>query len=433
MVDKKLKVLLIIEQCNPDWPSVPLVGYRFFQGINQLADVTLVTHERNKKAFDKLPQHNNVVFILESDYLKKYYNLVASLTKKGKVNWSLIHTLTYPIYAEFNDKLYKQFQAKIINGDYDIVHAITPMMPRYPYKVVKACKHTPFLLGPVNGGVPFPPGFSEKAREEYAYLNFLRAIGRALIPGYKETYQKADRILAGSTYTLNLVKDLFKIPDNKISLFYENGIDKSFLVEDESKYPKNRDKINLLFVGRLVPYKCADIVIESISKLGQTIQDKIVLTIVGDGSEKTKLENLVQKLGLSEKVKFTGRIPQQETVKYYRQADIFCFPSIREFGGAVVLEAMASGLPCIVANNGGIGEYVTEETGFKIEPLSREYLTQELTDKIKILVEDEQLREGMSTKAVERAREFTWENKAQKIVDIYQEMIKKNEFIKISI
>ena len=86
---------------------------------------------------------------------------------------------------------------------------------------------------------------------------------------------------------------------------------------------------------------------------------------------------------------------------------------------------MACGLPCIVANNGGIGEYVTEETGFLIEPLSREYLTQELTDKIKLLVEDEQLREDMSTKAVERAREFTWENKAQKIVDIYQEMIEK--------
>jgi len=253
----------------------------------------------------------------------------------------------------------------------------------------------------------------------------LRAIGRALIPGYKETYQRADHILAGSTYTLNLLKDLFKIPDTKIDLFYENGIDKSFLVEDKSKYAKNTDQINLLFVGRLVPYKCADIVIESMSKLEHFIQDKIVLTIVGDGSEKTKLENLVQKLGLSERVKFTGRIPQQETLNYYSQADIFCFPSIREFGGAVVLEAMACGLPCVVANNGGIGEYVTEETGFKIEPLSREYLTQELTDKIKILVEDDKLREDMSAKAVERAREFLWENKAVNIVNIYEEMISK--------
>jgi glycosyltransferase involved in cell wall biosynthesis len=317
--------------------------------------------------------------------------------------------------------VYRQFKAKILNGDYDIVHAITPMIPRYPYKIVKACQHTPFLLGPVNGGIPFPPGFRTKAREEFAYLNFLRAIGRFLIPGYRETYKKADRILAGSTYTLNLLKRLFKISDSRISLFFENGIDSRFVLTQ--KQPKKDTKIHLLFVGRLVPYKCADIVIKSIGKLNPTIQNKIELTIVGDGSEKIKLENLVQKLGLNDIVQFIGWVPQSQTLDYYRQADIFCFPSIREFGGAVVLEAMANGLPCIVVNYGGIGEYVTEETGFKIEPISPEHLTHEVTQKIKILVEDDQLRESMSVKSIERAGQFTWERKAIEIVEIYEQMI----------
>jgi hypothetical protein len=56
----------------------------------------------------------------------------------------------------------------------------------------------------------------------------LRAVGRALIPGYVETYKKADKILAGSTYTLNMLKDLFAIPDQRIDLFYENGIAEEF-------------------------------------------------------------------------------------------------------------------------------------------------------------------------------------------------------------
>jgi glycosyltransferase involved in cell wall biosynthesis len=88
-----------------------------------------------------------------------------------------------------------------------------------------------------------------------------------------------------------------------------------------------------------------------------------------------------------------------------------------------VLEAMACGLPCIVANNGGIGEYVTEETGFKIDPLSRNYLTTELTNKIKILVEEEKLRQTMSEKSIERVREFEWGEKAKKIVEIYEKML----------
>jgi glycosyltransferase involved in cell wall biosynthesis len=83
---------------------------------------------------------------------------------------------------------------------------------------------------------------------------------------------------------------------------------------------------------------------------------------------------------------------------------------------------MACGLPCIVANNGGIGEYA-EETGFKIEPNSREYLSQELTKKIKILVEDDQLQESMSAKSIERAKELEWDNKAIKIVEIYEKML----------
>ncbi len=422
MSNKKLKVLLIVEQCNPEWASVPLVGYNFFQKINNLVDATLVTHIRNKPALEKHPEYEKVFYLEESNLTKQYYKIVEKITANGRINWPLYNALSYPIYEEFNRQVYQKFKAKILNGDYDIVHGITPMMPRYPFKVVSVCQQTPFILGPVNGGIPFPPGFQETARQEFAQFNFLRAVGRALIPGYVETYKKADKILAGSTYTLNMLKDLFAIPEQRIDLFYENGISEEFL--NQTNIPnKDLSHINLLFVGRLVPYKCADIVIESIGKLDYAIQSKIRLTIVGDGSERNNLENRVKELNLGEIVSFAGWVNQQETLEYYRKADIFCFPSIREFGGAVVMEAMACGLPCIVANNGGIGEYVNEETGFKIEPTSREYLTQELTNKIKMLVEDDRLRESMSAKAIEKAREFEWENKARKIIEIYEKLL----------
>jgi len=423
MSNKKLRVLLIVEQCNPDWPSVPLVAYNFFKEISKIVDVTLVTHERNREAFEKHPEHKKVVYITESAFIKNYHHLIANIAYKGKVIWPLYHTLSYPVYAEFNHKAFEQFKDKILEREYDLVHALTPMMPRYPVKAIKACKHVPFLLGPVNGGVPFPEGFRETAKKEYASLNFLRAVGRSLIPGYVETYKKADRILAGSTYTLNLLTEMFTLPDSKISLFYENGISKDFFVS--RKVPQNTSKINLLFVGRLVPYKRADIVIEAISQLKPAIQEKIHLIIVGDGSEKINLEQKVQAHSLANIVNLVGWVNQQETREYYRNADVFCFPSIREFGGTVVLEAMACGLPCIVVNNGGIGEYVTEETGFKIEPCSREYLTQELKNKIEILVKDEQLRQSMSDKSIERVREFEWGQKAKKIIEVYEEVLEE--------
>jgi len=93
------------------------------------------------------------------------------------------------------------------------------MIPRYPIKAVKACRQTPFLLEPVNGGVPFLPGFQEVIRQEFGYLNFLRSVGRALVPGSVQTYKKADKILAGTTYSLYLVKKLFSLSYQRIELF----------------------------------------------------------------------------------------------------------------------------------------------------------------------------------------------------------------------
>lgn len=429
MNSNNLKVLLIIEQCNPEMISVPLVGYQFFNEISKLVDVTLVTHERNKQALEKVKGDEKIVYIHESPIVAKYYRFVERLTigKKG-INWPLLNALSYLIYAEFNHKVYRDFKTKVLSGKYDIVHVITPMMPRYPVEIIKACKDTPFILGPVNGGVPFPKGFGQVARKEFAYFNFLRRLGQ-FIPNYVKTYKKADKILVGSTFTLNMLKEKFGVKDNKIELFYENGVSKDFF--EKLTITRDNQKVNLLFLGRLVPYKGADIVIEAVSQLSKIIRERIRLTIVGDGSEKDNLNRQAQELGVSDIVNFAGWVNQKETLEFYRKADIFCFPSIREFGGAVVMEAMACGLPCIVVDNGGIAEYVTEETGFKITPISKENITQELTKKIQLLVENEELRKRMSAKALERAQGFSWKQKALEVINVYEEIIKEKGSISL--
>jgi hypothetical protein len=153
--------LLIIDQCHPELASVPLEEYKYFQAINKLVDATLVTHERNKKPLEKLNQYNNIFYREESELKKKYFPLRAGLTLRNRNNWPLATALGYPIYAEFDRQVYQQFQKPILRGDYDLVHAFTPIIPRYPVKAVKARRQTAFLLGPVNGGLPFPPAFKK--------------------------------------------------------------------------------------------------------------------------------------------------------------------------------------------------------------------------------------------------------------------------------
>jgi len=416
------RVLLIIEQCNPDWASVPLVGYEFFQGISALADVTLVTHARNQAALDRVRGDRHIVYMQESQANARLYRWVARISTRGGVNWPLHHALSYPLYAEFNDRVYRALGAAVRRGEFDLVHALTPMIPRYPYKIIRACTGTPFILGPVNGGVPFPASFQEVAWKEFAHYNFLRLFTHC-IPGYRATYRRADHIFAGSTYTRDYLRRTFRLAEEKVELLPENGLSPEFFQEPFRE--GRRGPVQLLFVGRLVPYKGADMLIDALSQVPGTAGRQWHLTLVGDGPERPHLERQVHRLGLARQVSFMGWVAQSQTREFYAAADIFCFPSIREFGGAVVLEAMASGLPCIVADHGGIAEYVTSDCGFKIPPRNREYLVTQLARHIAQLCEDRDLRLTLGRQARERAREFAWEAKARHVVATYEKILQR--------
>ncbi|MBW3587613.1 MAG: glycosyltransferase family 1 protein, partial [Cyanobacteria bacterium 0813] len=101
MSNKKLKVLLILEQCNADWAFLPLVGYNFFQKINNLVDATLVTHIRNKPALEKHPEYKKIFYVEEGNLSKEYYKIVAKITANGRVNWRLYYALGCPVYVVF--------------------------------------------------------------------------------------------------------------------------------------------------------------------------------------------------------------------------------------------------------------------------------------------------------------------------------------------
>lgn len=414
-----MKILLIIPDCNPQWPSVPLVGYHFYHHIKKQVKVTLATHGRNQAALEERHSGEDILYFRESRLSGFYYRWLLQIGMTRWANWPLQHMLMYPFYAEFNYKVDACFKQKAAAGSFDVVHALTPILPRYPVKLISSCRQTPFILGPVNGGLPYPKSFGQIARKEKSLFNFLRVFSR-LIPGYAKTYTSADKVLCGSSYTLAMLREMFPRAAHKMALFAENGIHKSFFSARAVK--KKSGPFRLLFVGRLVPYKGVDMILAAVSMLHKGSAGQIRLTVVGDGVERGRLEQMAKALHIDSIVRFTGWVSQAETIGYYSTSDVFCFPSVREFGGAVVLEAMASGLPCMVVNHGGISEYVTEACGIKIQPISRRHIVEEMKNGILRLMNDRDLCQALSVKSVERAECYEWENKATKIVALYHNL-----------
>lgn len=146
------------------------------------------------------------------------------------------------------------------------------------------------------------------------------------------------------------------------------------------------------------------------------------LHVLGDGPMRPALEAQASALGLGQRVAFHGMLSQQECADLLANCDALVLPSMRECGGAVVLEAMALGLPVIATDWGGPADYVTPETGILIPPTSHESFVQGLHEAMLRLGENPALRAQLGAAGLKRVEtEFDWERKIDRILEIYAE------------
>lgn len=123
----------------------------------------------------------------------------------------------------------------------------------------------------------------------------------------------------------------------------------------------------LLLVALLTPIKGIPYLLEALTLLKKK-RDDFVLDIVGDGPCRKDYEEMTHDLGLQEHVRFHGLKTKQEVAEYMGNADIFVLPSEWENMPCVIIEAMASGLPVVSTNVGGIPEIINDEVGVLVPP-----------------------------------------------------------------
>jgi glycosyltransferase involved in cell wall biosynthesis len=210
--------------------------------------------------------------------------------------------------------------------------------------------------------------------------------------------------------------DAYRIIKEKIypNIKYVNlGID----IEKFTPIKKEDKKIiEFLFVGRIVPIKNIPFLIKGFIEAYQENKN-IVLNIVGEGdkNEVEKVKNLSKELS---NIKFLGKKTGDELIKMYQKSDIFVLTSNYDNYPNVVFEAMASGLPVVATNVGGISSQVIDKkTGYLVELNN----IKELKNRILELSSNKELREKMGKLGRKRVeQEFSWEKSAEQLEKIYQ-------------
>ncbi|MFP4222665.1 MAG: glycosyltransferase family 4 protein [Phycisphaeraceae bacterium] len=415
---ESLRVLLMAEAANPQWVSVPLVGWSHCRAIAARTDAHLVTQVRNRPALLEAGLREGEDFTaIDSERLARPMHRAAELLRGGaNKGWTTAMAVKSLSYWYFEKLVWKRFGDAIRAGRYDVVHRVTPLSPTTPSLVAPRCRAAgvPFVLGPLNGGLPWPRGHDYLRRREREWLSYVREAHR-LLPGYRATRRAASALLAGSRHTLAQVPERYR---EKTVYVPENAIDPERFEPGDLDRPGGLP-LRMVFVGRLVPYKAADLLIESIAPAVRAGQ--VELEIIGDGPERPRLAALIERLGVSKGVRLVGWVAHEKLQERLREMDVLGFPSLREFGGGVVLEAMALGLAPLVVDYGGPGELVTSETGVAVPMGRREEILARLREAVSRLVSDPRAVREMGRRARERVmRHFTWSAKADQTLAVYR-------------
>ncbi len=416
---KTPRVLLIAEAANPDWVSVPLVGWRIARAVMDRVDAHLVTHVRNKAAIEatglRCGEHFSVI---DNEFVLGPIWKLAELLRGGRgKGWTTLTALQSLAYPSFEYLVWRKFGAAIRAGAYDLVHRITPLSPTSPSLLARRCQKAgvPFLLGPLNGGIPWPEGFNSERNAEREWLSYVRGLYGAL-PGIRATYRNASVVLAASSHTEQEVR---KLGAARTVYVPENGVDSRF-IDGRTKEP---DRIDLCFIGRLVPYKGPDIAILSAQPL--LASGRATLTFAGDGPMRGALGDLVDRLGLSERVRFLDWVDHADLPKAVETCNLLLFPSVREFGGGAVVEALALGLVPLVVDYGGPGEVVTEQCGFKVPVSTRRQLVANLRAVLNEIAAGRHDIARMAAQGRSRVRAlYTWPRKGDQITRVYDSVLK---------
>ncbi|HQJ56422.1 MAG TPA: glycosyltransferase family 4 protein [Caldisericia bacterium] len=242
-----------------------------------------------------------------------------------------------------------------------------------------------------------------------------------LLPAYKKIFLK--RILKNSSKIIALNRDYKKMfsklydldPYNIVVI--PNSTDFSILSDESLKIRKELK--NILFVGRLTDEKNVEVLIHSLILLKNK---GVVLHFAGEGEDKLKLEELVKKLELEEKVIFLGKLDRKKLYKEYLKSDLVILPSKVECFSSVLLEAMATGVPIIASDIPGTRSVIKNGyNGLLVKPTP-----EKIAEAIEKLKASHKLREKLARNGLKEVKKYSWDKIVEQTEKVYEEVLREH-------
>ncbi len=390
------RILLSAYACEPGRGSEPALGWGWATELARSGhQVWVLTRADNRPAIerDALAVNPNLNFV--------YFDLPAFAQRWRKGFGKIVY------YVLWQWCVVRHIRRLFPALPFDVVQHVTYASGRYPSFM--ASLGIPFYFGPVSGGETVPlrirSAFSvtQRCRERLRDLsNFVVPLD----PVMRWVFRRAEKLFV-TRDTASLVSSRWR---HKCRTELAIGLTRDYLNKIDIPEARSRNGFRLLYVGRLLEWKGLDLALHAVTQLKES-HPGIRFTIVGDGPARKRLQKLAEELELSEVVEWFRWVPYNNVCDYFRAADLFLFPSLRDSGGMAVLEAMAYGLPVVCTDLGGPGVIVNQCCGRIVSTAyrTRDQIANGLSEAVQEIVATPALHDSLSTGARARARQFTFE------------------------
>jgi glycosyltransferase involved in cell wall biosynthesis len=409
-----LRICIVAENASFRFGGEASLPLHYFARLRQRGIETwLVVHGRTRPELEKLfpADQDRIVYIPDKWYHRLIWQCSSRLPRR-------VAEATFGTLMVLLNQLIQRGLVRQLIREYsvNVVHQPIPVSPKAPSFITGL--GVPVVLGPMNGGMDFPPAFRGA---ESLFTRATVAVGRA-------SANIVNRVIAGKkNATLVLVANqrtaraLPACVRGEVIELPENSVDLSIWQMPEV-LPTASGPVRFVFVGRLVDWKRLDFALRALA----TLHDA-QLEIIGDGGMRATWEALADELKIAHRVHWLGWRAQPECAEILHGATALLLPSIYECGGAVVLEAMACGVPVIATAWGGPADYINASCGILVAPSNPQTILEGFSHAMRELAVDPALRGRLGAAGRKRVEEhFDWNRKIDAMLELYRKAI--NDF-----
>lgn len=413
-----MRVLVSAYACNPMssqqlHPGEDLVGWQMVRQIGRRHEVSVITHTYNRPGVEA--------------------GLAGEPMPGVRFHFLSLPRWMWALYrVGFGERIYYylwQISAWRLarrlhrEAGFDLAHHLT-FGNDWIASYIGAFLPVPFVWGPVGGGHTTPGPlwkeytlygrFAEGARSVAQWFGRRDPVRRRMVR----------RAKALAVCNRETKAKLPRAYDPKIHFFPVNGIGPEDLVRPEEIEPRPAARpFRVFMAGRFHRLKGFSLAVRAFASFAAKAPGARFL-IVGSGPEESRIRKVIRDLDLDGKVEIRGWMPRRDVVREMKASDVFLFPSFRDGGGAVIVEAMASGKPVICLDTAGPGFHIEPEWGIKLVPREPALLARDMAGALERLYRDEEERLRIGKAARRRAEEYyLWDRLGDRMAAIYEAAI----------